>query len=80
MKTFFFTKEELNDLKLHDYMLKRYLVQVVVPRLGLDLTKGTLRYDLNTAELYYDDKPEPKASEQPITQDKPGKDGNKPIA
>jgi len=60
MNTYFFSKEELEDLKLHDFLLKRYIVQVVCKRLSLDLTKGVVSYDIAKAELYYADNPKPQ--------------------
>lgn len=81
MKTFSLSKEELHDLNMHDYLLKRYVISIVCRRIGLDISKGDVRYDLQKGVVFYVEKPvesKPSASEQPEPENKPSEGGDKP--
>ena len=76
MKIFLLIKEELQDLKLHKFLLERYIVKVVCRRLSLDPDKGKLQYNIDKAEIYYDEFA-PETNKQPELKDKPSEDGDK---
>ena len=84
MQTFSFSKEELRDLSMYDYLLKRYILTVVCKRINLDLVKGDVKFDLLKGELYWTDKPvkppeQPKPADQPPElKDKSSEGGDKP--
>jgi hypothetical protein len=55
MQTFDLNKEELIDLNAHKYLMERYIVLIVCKRIGVDIAKNDVKYDLNKGEIYIEE-------------------------
>lgn len=84
-KTYLLTKYEqylINNheyqMIVHDQLLKGFLANVVIPRLGIDLEKNQVTWNTAKGELYCQETPQDGGKDEPkASPDQPSKDVGK---